>query len=176
MSVPYLARTRIDGEWTPIEYSREFTVTAPERVAPGEEFTVVFASAPILALAAFNRTLTDLRIAYRVSGQAAVLEWELRGGDTPGGLEFTAERQGADLVVRFGGTIAGGVEVAVPDLVVTVRAEEPGTVTTSPGGSGFDRPAFGWTREHAVNGQWDPFQCYVPVDAPVVFTTTLISS
>ncbi|MFF0573815.1 hypothetical protein ACFY19_26840 [Streptosporangium saharense] len=174
MSVAYLARTRIEGEWTPIEYSREFTVTAPERAAPGEEFTVVFASAPILALPAFNRTLTDLRIAYRVSGEASVLEWDLRGGDTPGGREFLAERQGEDLVVRFEGTIAGGVEVAVPDLVVTVRAGESGAVTTSPGGSGFDRPAFGWTREHAVNGQWDPFQCYVPVDAPVVFTTTLI--
>ena len=89
VNVPYISRTRIDGEWVPIEnYSRDFTVTAPDAVRPGEEFTVRFASAPILAVAAFNRQLTDLRVAYRVTGAGTVVTYRLEGGSNTDGARF----------------------------------------------------------------------------------------
>ncbi|MEU6714061.1 hypothetical protein ABZ897_21550 [Nonomuraea sp. NPDC046802] len=176
VNVPYISRTRIDGEWVPIEdYSRNFTVTAPATVRPYREFTVRFDSAPILAVAAFNKQLTDLRVAYRVAGRGAVVKYRLEGGSNPVGATFRVEHNGADLVVRSDAHFPGGVEFDVPDLVVTVRAAGPGgTVTTSPGGSSFDDPAFYWFREQTTSGSWDPFENYVDPAAPVTFTTTTI--
>ncbi|TNY38098.1 hypothetical protein [Thermomonospora catenispora] len=177
VNVPYISRTRIDGEWVPIEdYSRDFTVTAPDAVGPDEEFTVRFASAPILAVAAFNKRLTDLRVAYRVTGAGTVVGYRLEGGSDLGDARFWVERNGADLVVRSDGSFPGGVEFDIPDLVVTVRAGGSGAVTTSPGGSSFEDPAFSWFRERTGTGSWDPFENYVDPAAPVTFTTTVIES
>ncbi|MEU1876752.1 hypothetical protein ABZ470_05520 [Streptosporangium sp. NPDC020072] len=175
VTVPYISRTRIDGVWTPIEgYTRDYTVTAPATVEPGDDFRVRFDSAPIFAVPAHNKTLTDLRIAYRVSGDATILRYRLEGGSNLGGAHFWVERNGSDLVLRSNGTFQGGVEFDVPDLVVKVRAGATGTVTTSPGGSSFADPAFYWYREQTVSGQWDPFENYVDPASPVTFTTTTI--
>ena len=175
VNVPYISRTRIDGEWVPIEnYTRDFTVTAPASVKPGKEFTVRFDSAPILAVGDFNKTLTDLRVAYRVSGQGTVAKYKLEGGSNTGDARFRVERHGADLVVRSDDSFPGGVEFDIPDLVVTVRATGSGTVTTSPGGSSFDDPAFYWFREQTTSGSWDPFQNYVDPAHPVTFTSTTV--
>src|SRR5690606_12759416 len=175
VNVPYISRSRIDGEWVAIEdYSRDFTVTAPASVRPGEEFTVRCDSAPILAVAAFNKQLTDLRVAYRITGAGTVVGYRLEGGVNIGVARFRVERNGADLVVRSDGYFPGGVEFDIPDLVVTVRAGRSGAVTTSPGGSSFDDPAFYWFREHTTSGSWDPFENYVDPANPVTFTTTVI--
>lgn len=149
-------------------------MTAPASVRPGEEFTIRFDSAPILAVAAFNKQLTDLRVAYRVTGEGTVVGYRLEGGVNTGDARFWVERSGADLVVRSDGYFPGGVEFDIPDLVVTVRAGRSGTVITSPGGSGFDDPAFYWFREQTTSGSWDPFENYVDPAHPVTFTTTTI--
>ncbi|MER7133284.1 hypothetical protein [Streptosporangium saharense] len=175
VTVPYISRTRIDGVWTAIEgYTRDYTVTAPATAQPNSVFGVKFDSAPIFAVPAHNEKLTDLRIAYRVSGDVTILGYRLKGGSNLGGAHFWVQRNGSDLVVRSNATFQGGVEFDAPDLVVKVRAGASGAVTTSPGGSSFADPAFYWYRKHAVNGQWDPFENYVDPAGPVTFTTTTI--
>lgn len=175
VTVPYISRTRIDGVWTPIEgYTRDFTVTAPTTIAPWTAFAVKYDSAPLFPVAAFNKQVTDLKIAYKVSGNVTVLDHHLSGGSNLGGAQFWVERYGSTFVLRSNAVFQGGVQFDVPDLVLTLKSKGSGTVTTSPGGSSFDRPAFYWYREQTTSLQWDPFQNYVDPANPVTFTTTTI--
>ncbi|BCJ61883.1 hypothetical protein [Micromonospora endophytica] len=173
VNVEYESRTRLNGEWLPIEYARNFTVTAPVTVQPEKKLTVRFDSAPILAVAAFNKQLTDLRVAYRITG-GTILGYRLEGGSGISGANFWVQRNGADLIVRSNSYFPGGVEFDIPDLVVRVRAAGSGAVVTSPGGSSFADPAFYWFREQTTTGSWDPFENYVDPANPVTFTTTTI--
>ncbi|MBE8525348.1 hypothetical protein ILP97_49075 [Amycolatopsis sp. H6(2020)] len=174
VTVPYISRTRIDGEWVPIDYSRDFTVTAPASAKQGQAFDVRFDSAPILAIGLHNKTLKDLRIAYRVTGPVTVVKYRLDGGSNTGDAQFRVERHGSDLLLRSDGPFPGGVEFDVPDLVVTVVAKGKCSVVTSPGGSSFDDPAFYWFREQTQTGSWDPFENYVDPAKPITFTTTTV--
>ncbi|MCX5393922.1 hypothetical protein ABZY68_29805 [Streptomyces sp. NPDC006482] len=173
-TVGYVCQSRYDGTWFPINgYSRNFTTTAPAQVSPGSVFNVSFDPAPILALGEYNKELTDIEVAYKVSPEARVLGYKLVGGSNLGSASFHVERRGAEFVVTSPDSIAGGVEFDLPTLVVALRAPAtPATVKTAPGGSSFENRSFGWNRLHPANNQWDPFQCYANPATPVAFSTT----
>jgi dehydratase len=174
-TVGYVCQSRFDGSWFPINgYSRGFTTTAPSKVSPGAGFNVAFDPAPIVALGEYNKELTDIEVAYKVSPEAQVLGYKLVGGKNLGSAAFHVERRGAEFVVTSPDSIPGGVEFDLPSLVVTLRAPGQGAVATGPGGSSFEKRSFGWNRLHPANNQWDPFQCYADPATPVVFSTTAV--
>lgn len=176
-TVGYVCQSRYDGEWFPINgYSRGFSTTAPAQVAVGAAFKVSFDPAPILALGEYNKELTDIEVAYKVSPGAQVLGYRLVGGSNLGAASFHVERRGAEFVVTSPDSIPGGVQFDLPTLEVKLRApSSAGTVTTAPGGSSFTDRSFGWNRMHPENEQWDPFQCYADPAAPVVFSSTNVT-
>ncbi|CAM5325336.1 hypothetical protein ACWD5B_22515 [Streptomyces tanashiensis] len=176
-TVGYVCQSRYDGAWFPINgYSRGFTTTAPAQVGKGVAFNVSFDPAPILAVGDYNKELTDIEVAYKVSPEARVLGYKLVGGSNLGTARFHVERRGAEFVVTSPDTLPGGVEFDLPTLVVALRAPSTaGTVTTAPGGSSFENRSFGWNRLHPANNQWDPFQCYANPATPVVFSTTNVA-
>ncbi|WP_406063404.1 hypothetical protein OG462_33330 [Streptomyces sp. NBC_01077] len=172
-TVGYVCQSRFDGAWFPINgYARNFTTTAPAQVSSNAVFNVSFDPAPILALGEYNKELTDIEVAYKVSPGAKVLGYKLVGGSNLGTAAFHVERRGAEFVVTSPDSIPGGVEFDLPTLVVALRAPAQGAVTTAPGGSSFENRSFGWNRLHPANNQWDPFQCYADPATPVVFSTT----
>ncbi|MFF8595172.1 hypothetical protein ACF061_27735 [Streptomyces sp. NPDC015220] len=173
-TLPYVCQTRVSGSWIPVDYSRTFTVTAPATVAPYKTFKVTFDSAPINAVAAYNKTLTDVRIAYRVPAGTTVLDYRLTGGSSNLGGGQWIERHGDTLVVRSDDAFQGGVEYDLPNLEVVMRAPGSGTLTTTAGGTGFDDPSFYWYRLQPTTNEWDPFQCYADPAQPVTFSTTKV--
>ncbi|MER8235259.1 hypothetical protein ACIRQY_11515 [Streptomyces sp. NPDC101490] len=173
-TTPYVCQTRVSGGWIPVDYSRDFTVTAPATVAPNKTFKVTFDSAPINAVAAYNKTLTDVKIAYRVPAGATVVSYWLSGGSANLGGNQWVERHGDTLVVRSGDDFQGGVAYDLPNLEVVLRAPGSGTLTTGPAGTGFTDPSFYWYRLQPTTNEWDPFQCYMDPAAPVVFSTTTV--
>lgn len=174
-TVPYVCRTMVSGEWIPVtDYTRDFTVTAPDSVAPHHTFKVVFDPAAITAVPAFNKTLTDVKIAYRLPAGARLVGYKLTGGSNLGTAKQWIERNGDDLVLRSDGQFQGGVEFDMPNLEVTLKAPGSGTLTTTAGGSSFDDPSFYWYRLQPTTNQWDPFQCYADPAQPVTFSTTKV--
>lgn len=174
-TVPYVCQTRYQGEWLPVpDYTRDFTVTAPGTVAPGQTFKITFDSAPINAVPTYNKTLTDVRIAYRVPAGATVVGHRLTGGSNLGGATQWVERDGNEFVLRTDGKFAGGVEFDLPNLEVQLKAPASGTLTTGPGGSSFEDPSFYWYRLQPTTNEWDPFQCYADPARPVTFSTTRV--
>lgn len=171
---PYVCQTRVSGGWIPVEYSRDFTVTAPATVAPYKAFKVTFDSTPINAVAAYNKTLTDVKIAYQVPAGATVVGYWLSGGSANLNGSQWVERNGNTLVVRADGMFEGGVAYDLPNLEVVLRAPGSGTLTTTAGGTSFDDPSFYWYRLQPTTNEWDPFQCYADPAKPVVFSTTKV--
>ncbi|MET9608564.1 hypothetical protein ABZZ17_26520 [Streptomyces sp. NPDC006512] len=173
-TLPYICQTRVSGEWIPVEYSRNFTTTAPAKVAPGQTFKVTFDSAPIKAIADYNKLLNTISFNYKVPANAKIVSYKLTGGSNLGTAHQTVERNGNDLRVKSDGEWAGGVEFDFPNLEVTLRAPAGGTLTTGAGGSSFTDTAFGWNRLQPVTNEWDPFQCYADPAKSVAFSTTTV--
>ncbi|MDX2388633.1 hypothetical protein ACWGHM_03935 [Streptomyces sp. NPDC054904] len=173
-TLPYVCQTRLSGEWIPVEYSRNFTTTAPAKVAPFHTFKVTFDPAPIKAVAAYNKLLNTISFNYKVPANATVVSYKLTGGSNLGTANQWVERNGNDLRVKSDGEWAGGVEFDFPNLEVTLRAPGSGTLTTGAGGSSFTDTAFGWDRLQPDTNEWDPFQCYADPAQPVTFSTTKV--
>ncbi|MFD9559700.1 hypothetical protein [Streptomyces sp. NPDC059990] len=173
-TLPYICQTRLSGEWIPVEYSRNFTTTAPAKVAPLQTFKVTFDSAPIKAVADYNKLLNTISFNYKVPANAKVVSYKLTGGSNLGTANQWVERNGNDLRVKSDGEWAGGVEFDFPNLEVTLRAPGSGTLTTGAGGSSFTDTAFGWERLQPTTNEWDPFQCYADPAQPVAFSTTQV--
>ncbi|MGK5729237.1 hypothetical protein [Streptomyces sp. URMC 124] len=175
-TLDYTCQTRYDGTWIPVTYARDFTTTAPAKVAPGQTFKVTFDSAPIKAVADFNKLLNTVNIAYKVPANAKIVSYKLTGGSNLGSAKQWVERNGNNLAVKSDGEWAGGVEFDFPNLEVTLKAPTTSgaTLTTGAGGSSFTDPAFSWNRLQPVTNQWDPFQCYPDPAKPVTFSTTQV--
>ncbi|MFF8957357.1 hypothetical protein [Streptomyces sp. NPDC014894] len=176
-SVGYVCQSRYDGAWFPIaNYARSFSTTAPTSIARNTNYQITFNPAPLTAAGQYNQQLKDVEVAYKVSSNAQVLSYSLTGGSNLGTAVFYVDRNGSEFVVKsIAGAIQGGVEFDIPTLVVTLRSANPGSVTAGPAGTSFTHRSFGWNRQHPLNGQWDPFQCYADPASPVVFSTTSVS-
>ncbi|GAB2943041.1 hypothetical protein [Streptomyces heilongjiangensis] len=174
-TLPYICRTRFAGEWIPVEYSRDFTTTAPAKVLPNQHFNVVFDSAPIKAVADYNKLLNSVSFNYRVPSEAKVVSYRLTGGSNVGTAKFWVERSGTDLRVKSDGEWPGGYEFDFPNLEVVLKApKSAATLTTGAGGSSFTDTSFGWYRLQPVTNEWDPFQCYADPAKPVTFSNTVV--
>ncbi|MFF4604058.1 hypothetical protein ACFY12_15205 [Streptomyces sp. NPDC001339] len=177
-TLDYICRTRVDGNWIPVPYSRDFTTTAPAKVTPGQTFKVTFDSAPINAVADFNKLLNNVSFAYRTPANAEVVGYRLVGGSNLGSARQWVERDGDTFKVKSDGEWAGGVEFDFPNLEVTLKAPSTNgaTLTTGAGGTSFEDTSFGWTRLQTQLNTWDPFQCYADPAKPVAFSTTQVGS
>ncbi|UGY93010.1 hypothetical protein [Streptomyces gobiensis] len=176
VTVDYNCRSRYEGEWFPVTYTKDFTTSAPATVRKGQMYNVTFDPSPIKALPEFNKMLTDLTVAYKVPKEARVLGYRLTGGSNLGDARVRVQRTGNEFTITSDGKFRGGTEFDLPNLVVKLQASAPrGTrLTTGAGGSSFERPQFGWLRQHPENSQWDPFQCYEKPEAPQTFSTTTV--
>ncbi|MGW0792633.1 hypothetical protein ACWD04_31565 [Streptomyces sp. NPDC002911] len=176
-TLPYICQTRLSGEWIPVDYTRDFTTTAPTKVSPNENFQVAFDPAPINAVAAYNKLLNTVSFTYKLPAQAQIVSYQLTGGSNLGNAEQWVERNGNELRVRSNGEWPGGYEFDFPTLKVRLKAPASATtLTTGAGGSSFQDTAFGWNRLQTVTNEWDPFQCYADPADPVAFSTTQVVS
>jgi dehydratase len=168
-TVAYDCRTTVQQGFHPVAYSRGFDVTAPASVTVGSEFDVTFDPAPITAYAEYNKTVTDVQVAYQIPKNAKVKSYTLTGGSGLGRSFSWVEKRDGSLVVRTSGPFTGGVEFDLPTLAVHFKADKSvGTVSFVSGGKSYEEPGFSWFRHQPILDEWGPFQCFPDAAQPVV--------
>ncbi|MFG2110803.1 hypothetical protein [Micromonospora chersina] len=173
-TVAYDCRTTVQQGFHPVAYSRGFDVTAPEAVTAGAEFDVTFDPTPITAFAQYNKTVTDVQVAYRIPTNAKVTSYSLVGGSGLGRAFTWVEERDGSLVVRSSGPYEGGVEFDLPSLAVHFKAgRSTGTISFAPGGKSYVEPGFGWFRYQPILDEWGPFQCFPDPAQPAVELATV---
>lgn len=88
----------------------------------------------------------------------------------------TASVRDGKLTVTAPGPIAGGTVFDMPAVRLLLVADRPGTVTTAPGGSGWEDLGFAFTRLVVGESEYGPLQCYPDPAQPRTFTTTTVTS
>ena len=96
--------------------------------------------APITPNPSHNDYSYDLVLRLRLPDNAKLRQYRLTGGDTPA----TATLDGDELVLRAPGPFPAAVAFQLPTVKLTLKATTRGSVTTEPGGSGYDTYGFGW--------------------------------
>ncbi|MFK4148017.1 hypothetical protein [Streptomyces sp. NPDC004065] len=177
VDVPYECRTYVQGNTHPVyDYRRGFDVTVPSSVRAGKKFQATYDPAPITAFAQYNKTVTDVRVAYRIPDGAKVKKVRLTGGSGLGHSTLKVKVEGKDIVVSASGPFEGGVEFDLPTLKVVYKAPKAtGTLNFGPGGSSYEKPGFYWYRYQPILDEWGPFQCFPdPAKPPTVLASTQV--
>lgn len=177
VAVPYECRTWVLGNTHPVyDYARGFDVTVPASVKAGGHFKATYDPAPITAFAEYNKTVTDVRVAYRIPAGAKVKHVELTGGSGLGDSTLKAEVKGTDIIVSASGPFEGGVEFDLPTLKVAYKAPKvTGTLNFGPGGSSYEQPGFYWYRYQPILDEWGPFECFPdPAKPETVLASTQV--
>ncbi|GHB08590.1 hypothetical protein M3765_24180 [Streptomyces thermoviolaceus] len=123
-----------------LPYALGFTASAPDKVKRGATFTAEITPAPITPNPSHNDYSYDLVLRLRLPDNAELRQYQLTGGDTPA----TATVDGDELVLRAPGPFPAAVAFQLPTVRLTLKATTRGSVTTEPGGSGYDAYGFGW--------------------------------
>ncbi|KOU63454.1 dehydratase [Streptomyces sp. MMG1533] len=177
VAVPYECRTWVQGNTHPVyDYQRGFDVAVPASVRPGERFQATYDPAPITAFAEYNKTVTDVRVAYRIPAGAKVKHVKLTGGSGLGDSTLSVKVEGEDITVSASGPLEGGVEFDLPTLKVTYKApKDTGTLNFVPGGSSYEQPGFYWYRYQPILDEWGPFECFPdPAKPQTVLASTQV--
>ncbi|MEV5144987.1 hypothetical protein [Streptomyces sp. NPDC052727] len=177
VDVPYECRTYVQGNTHPVyDYKRGFDVTVPASVHAGKKFQATYDPAPITAFAQYNKTVTDVRVAYRIPEGAKVKKLRLTGGSGLGDSVLDVKVEGQDIVVSASGPFEGGVEFDLPTLKVSYKApKDAGTLNFGPGGSSYEKPGFYWYRYQPILDEWGPFECFPdPAKPQTVLASTQV--
>ncbi|MFI9812605.1 hypothetical protein [Saccharothrix variisporea] len=175
VTVPYLCRTTENGGWIPLNgHKRNYDTVAPVEVKAGQVFLVSVDPAPSTTNAEYMKTIKDVVVAYKLPSNAVLLGYALSGASGLGPAAPQVQITGDQFVVTAPGPIAGGTVYDMPKVTFVFSASRAGTVTTAPGGTGFEQPGFAFTRLLVGETEWGPVQCYPDPAQPVGFTATTV--
>lgn len=175
-SVPvnYSCFVTFPGGETTVPFSLTFAATAPQQVKPYKKFKVVLDSQPWTPDPQFNREVRNVKVKYKLPGNAELEQYKLSGGSNLGPTPPTVQidQQARTLSLTAPGPLPAQVEFDLPTVTLKLKSGAGGVAQTATGGTSLTDPSWSWTRIDPA-GDPRPFDCNPA--SPVVFTQTTIT-